>query len=430
MMKKRVGGQNNYIKYFFCFFILISYSLPGKASRIYDYETDIFILELINEIKAVNNIDKNINFIVVSDDNINAYVDINNTVYITSALIENSDDYVALLAVLAHEIGHIIKNHVNERKKNIKEINKLKNFSYLTIFAGSLISNNSEYMKSLLVNEAGFSQIFLEFTKDQEREADYYSIDTINKIGLPINSIVKLLKKIQKKNNISDQSYITSTHPVFAERIDILEFNKIKNKNEFNSKTNHSFNYIKSKFIGFRNKSTLIGELNEPYKDYANAIKISNNGNLKKSLKILNKLISENKKNYFLVETKADILMNFGYSKEANKFYDIVLKEYPKNKYVRAKIVLNKDIEAVDKSELEKFFNENSDLIYYHLNNKLFIIKYLKMSKVLGRFEWINFLENLIMVKNIEEIKVFINELELDKINDQELENLLKKIKK
>ena len=39
-------------------------------------------------------------------------MDKNNDIYITSGLIENCDDYVALLLVISHEIGHVELNHI------------------------------------------------------------------------------------------------------------------------------------------------------------------------------------------------------------------------------------------------------------------------------------------------------------------------------
>ena len=47
------------------------------------------------------------------------------------------------------------------------------------------------------------------------------------------------------------------------------------------------------------------------------------------------------KDNYYLYETKADILFSHGYKKEAVKFYKKVFNKYPKNKYVQIRIFNN-----------------------------------------------------------------------------------------
>ena len=69
----------------------------------------------------------------------------------------------------------------------LKSINTVSN---LSIIAGSLISNNPEVMSSLAVNQIGINNMYLGFTKDQEREAEYYAIDTLNKLNLSSNSII------------------------------------------------------------------------------------------------------------------------------------------------------------------------------------------------------------------------------------------------
>ena len=94
MVKKKLAGGLKLI-----YFVLIIYSKNSYA-QILDYETEIFINKLIYEIKEVNQINKNIKFKIISDNRINAFVDQNNIIYITSGLIENCNDYVAFTSVL------------------------------------------------------------------------------------------------------------------------------------------------------------------------------------------------------------------------------------------------------------------------------------------------------------------------------------------
>ena len=180
------------------FFIFFVFSNNLKSSEILDFETEILINNLINKVKQINNIEKKIKFRIISNKNINAFVDVNNIITVTSGLIENSPDYVALLSVLAHEVGHIDLQHIHLRKNANKKISAYKEFSNLSIIAGSLISQNPELLNSLSVNTAGLANLILVFSKDQEYEADYYSIKTLNKLNKPINSTIDLLETIEK----------------------------------------------------------------------------------------------------------------------------------------------------------------------------------------------------------------------------------------
>ena len=147
------------------FITLISINL--KASQILDYESEIFIRSLINEIKKVNNIEQKLKFVIISDDNINAFVDYNDIIYITSGLIQNCEDYVALISVLAHEIGHIDKKHVDERKSKIQDIKNLNSLSTLSIIAGSLVSQNPQYLPSLGVSNAKNTEYLINFNSQK-----------------------------------------------------------------------------------------------------------------------------------------------------------------------------------------------------------------------------------------------------------------------
>ena len=93
-----------------------NFSLCGQ---IYDYETEIFLNKLILDIKAVNKFNKNIKLHIIKDDNPNAFVIPKNKLIVSSGLIEQSPDYVSLLAVLAHEVGHLEYLHLEKRKQKL-----------------------------------------------------------------------------------------------------------------------------------------------------------------------------------------------------------------------------------------------------------------------------------------------------------------------
>ena len=86
--------------------IIIFSSKNSYGSQILDYETEEFINKIIEDISEVNKVNKKIKFKINNSNEINAFVDINNVIHINSGLIINCLDYVALLSVLAHEVGH------------------------------------------------------------------------------------------------------------------------------------------------------------------------------------------------------------------------------------------------------------------------------------------------------------------------------------
>ena len=106
------------------FFSNLFFSNILHSNQIFDYETEIFINKLLHNIKEANKFKKNIKIHIIRDDNPNAFVVPNNKLIISSGLIQQSPDYVSLLAVLAHEVGHLQYFHLEKRVDSLEQFSK------------------------------------------------------------------------------------------------------------------------------------------------------------------------------------------------------------------------------------------------------------------------------------------------------------------
>ena len=428
LKKKLAGGHKKKFFFVICFFFI--FNTYAHSSQILDYETELYIESIISKIKLSNNINRDINFKIISDSNINAFVNENNVISIAAGLIENSPDYVALLSVIAHEIGHIEKNHVAIRKSSISRLKEYRNISNLSIIAGSMISGNPELLQSIAISEASMSNLYLSFSKEQEIEADYYALETLNKMELNPKSIIELLEIIESKaleKGLTEEKQRYSTHPYFRDRIDFVNYLN-KNNNNFDLEEEKKFKFIKAKFIGYRSNLNKINQLSFPYGDYSKAIYEAKKGNLNNSLKKLNKLIKKYKNNYFLIETKADILYSYGYTKESIEFYKLVLKKYPANFYAQIRIFGNIKFENLSENESNKLFDINFNLLERYYNNKNILLMYYKLSNKSSKKEWVEFLY-FWMNKNINDIENIKKNLAIySSSNDIKLAKLTKLI--
>ena len=105
-----------------------------------------------------------------------------------------------------------------------------------------------------------------------------------------------------------------STHPYFIDRIEFTKYQNENNKQRFNIETNEQFLFIKSKFLGYSENIEVVNTLDNEYKEYSYSIINAKNGELEKSLKKINNLITIYPSNVYLIETKADILFSYGYT--------------------------------------------------------------------------------------------------------------------
>ena len=424
-MKKKLDGGLKKIIFLLVFVIFSSKSSYG--SQILDYETEEFVKLILEDIIEVNGINKKIKFKINNSSEINAFVDINNVIHINSGLIIYCSDYVALLSVLAHEVGHIHLNHITHRKETIENSNKYNTLSLLSVIAGSTLTQSPQLLQASILTSAALSNQYIVFSKDQEMEADLYALKTLNLLNTNSKSIQTLLETIEQKllnKGFSKDNQRVSTHPYFEDRILLIKNFKDNKKNNFNENYNQKFKYIKAKFVGYSDNEEVLNELNEPFKSYAESIKKARNGDLKMSLQSLNKLIKNNKNN-FLLETKADILFSHGYTNEAVKFYKKNLEEYPLNYYAQIRIFENIEIKNLSNSDTEEIFQNNKDILYKYFNNKNVLLKYIELAQKLNKKEWLRFFNFILSINDIEK-EVF--ELEIDNFKSTENKDLLKLI--
>ena len=189
--------------------------------------------------------------------------------------------------------------------------------------------------------------------------------------------------------------------------------------------------HINSYYNNEYNNDKLYEHLSNDYYNYANSIIISRKGKLKDSLIVLNKLIDKYPTNFYLLETKADLLLTHGYSNEAKKFYDIVLEKNNNNNYVKKRIFeieyekINKKNEVIN----QKLFDNFIDLIIIFQNDNILQKKFKKIAILQQKYEWTDFIEANILLNSKE------NDQALDKYkkiltnsNDKKLVKFTKQI--
>ena len=410
---------------FFCFLIFANISF---SSQIFDYETEIFLNKLLHNIKEVNKFKKNIKVHIIRDNNPNAFVVPNNKLIISSGLIQQSPDYVSLLAVLAHEVGHLQYFHLEKRIETLEQFSKLNLLTSLAVITGSILADEPQILGGTIASQANINNYYLSFSREQEREADLYSIETLQKLKLPSDSVKELLK-ILEENALSrgfDEEYQKfSTHPIFKERYQIIESNSKTKKINYDKSIQNEFDFIKAKFLGFDNNSEL-GKLTNDHKIYFESIKSSKLGDLETSLKKINLLIKRYPDYIFLLETKGDILRSHGFVKESLKFYKIVLKSYPNNHYIKYRIFLDTNLKNLEKNEKNTFFEKNLNLLTRFPNNKYIINKFREIAILLDKKYWID-LFNIINQSDKNKKAEFKEKLFMlsEKTNDKKLKKII-----
>ena len=318
----------------------------------------------------------------------------------------------------------------------MQKIDKLNKLSSLTIIAGSLVSSRSDiFVNSIITNRFGIQNYMQSFNRDQEREADYYAIETLNMLQLSTKPLVKFLNLLEEKSiqkGMENEFYKFSSHPIYKERYNIITNIKSEKNNNFNQKLNTRFKFIQAKLFGFTssNEGEVSEYLDRGYEVYAKSIILSKKSKLEESLKLLNDFIKKNPNNYFLYETKGDILYASGYLEEALLFYKKSNFKNQKNNYVK-KRVFDIKFSLIEKKNINdslKLFQEYIFLIKLYSNNSDLKNKYKQLAINTKKLNWVEYftIEDKYFSKKIE-MKEFIKKINLIKVrtNDLNLINLI-----
>jgi beta-barrel assembly-enhancing protease len=186
---------------------LILKTLEDRPSEFNQRKIKTYIDSIGYRICIANNIPfDSIKIHIIDNGEVNAFALPDRNMVIYSGLIKNARSAEEVAGVMAHEIGHMEKDHV--MKKLAKEIG----ISMLFVLAGG--SENLEVMK-----QAGRTLSSTAFDRSQEREADAFAVDALAKAEIDTEPFGNFLFRLSmEKDNFPEELVWISTHPDSKER--------------------------------------------------------------------------------------------------------------------------------------------------------------------------------------------------------------------
>lgn len=190
-----------------------------------------------------NNLPTNITFKVIESDEINAYANGENELCVFTGLLKYVTDDEELSGVIAHEIGHILNNHVAKQ-------------SIFNAFSATVI-NNLNINDTLKTGAAVAQNLSMKkMSRNEESEADVTAVDLMVKAGYNPLAMVSVLYKIS--GNYVD---ILADHPSGDKRTmyiyDYIVYTyPDKAKAGYNSDAYKQFMEYASPIVTARNAST------------------------------------------------------------------------------------------------------------------------------------------------------------------------------
>lgn len=199
----------------FSVFVLVMFAY-AKADTTTQWTTENGLQRVEKIGKALlskNNLPAQVTFKVVETDEVNAYASGENEICVYTGLLKFVEDDAELAGVIAHEIGHIINNHVAKQ-------------SIVSTITATAISNAN--IDSRLKTGAAVAQnlSMKKMSRNDEYEADITGVDLIKNAGYNPLAMVSVLYKISgkyvdfiqthpsgDKRTMYIYNYITYTYP-------------------------------------------------------------------------------------------------------------------------------------------------------------------------------------------------------------------------
>lgn len=327
------------LKKYTAVFVLIAIFMTGFATAasaqtiIRDEEIEEYMAEWFAPIFKVSGRDPSqVDIIIIQDDGVNAFVAGGSNIFFYTGLLQKTDGPGEVIAVMAHELGHIEGGHL------IRGREALENASYESIIGGiigvgaAILTGEGGAATTLATGSNSMAQRrFLAEARKFESGADQAAVRSMTLADMDPSGMETFLEKLANQELLpaSQQSEYVRTHPLTRERINSvaarIDETGLKNKS-FPAEWTEQHKRMKAKLLGFLQPQQVEWTYDVRDKSleatYARAIAAYKQDKEAKAVKHLDELIAMEPDNPYFQELKGQTLVKFGRLREAKPFYE------------------------------------------------------------------------------------------------------------
>ncbi len=151
---------------------------------------------------------KPVDFVIVDSEEINAWVTPENVIYVTTALCRILPEDDQLAAVIGHELAHLKRGHIIKRQAL---------FALRDIFG--LVLSSLTGASAQDIYRLGTNFALLKFSRDQEREADFFGLYYAYLAGYDLDKVARTWVYLGAVLPRTKAPPLLLTHPVTEERL-------------------------------------------------------------------------------------------------------------------------------------------------------------------------------------------------------------------
>lgn len=286
---------------------------------------------------------------LVKDDTINAFAAKGLHVFIHTGLILKADNAQEIIAVLAHETGHISGGHIVRLYENMRIAQRSMLLSMILGAVAAAAGSADAAVGAMLGGTNMMQSAFAAYRRTEENAADQVALSLLQKTGHDLSGLETIMRKLKTQESYlaTDDFALWRSHPAAKERLDVIlnqEKTKFSPDRKRMEKENALFNRIKAKLAGFLYPTKKTSE-RYPETDnslparYARAISAYKDGLFKDALARINTLIADYPDDPYFFELKGQILFETGKAAEAVEPYRKAVALLPDSALMRLGLI-------------------------------------------------------------------------------------------
>ncbi|MBC6497826.1 MAG: M48 family metalloprotease [Alphaproteobacteria bacterium GM7ARS4] len=349
------GGYRRWLGMPFLLLSLVAYvfgalSFPAygvsQGGLIRDAEIEGHIRQWVTPLLEAAGLDNDsVSLYLIYDKSLNAFVYGGQNIYLHTAILAEADSSEQVLAVYAHEIGHIAGGHLARMDTDIDNALTVQLLGFLlglgSIVAGQIDAGAAAISASQHVAQRGL----LSTIRKRESAADQAAVRYLESAGMSPRGMVEFMEILDRRSQlyIGNIDPYATTHPLTEERIKTMRHQTLISPHAdapADHERERTFQRIKAKVIGFLYKPE---EVYRHYRDgdnsisalYARAIAYFRDHQRDKSFALIDRLIEEEPQNPFFYELKGQFLLESGYSRQAIAYYEQAVSYAPHEPLIR-----------------------------------------------------------------------------------------------
>lgn len=285
-----------------------------------------------------------VKIILVQDDQINAFVAGGSNIFLYTGLLMKTDGPDEVIAVAAHELGHITGGHLIRGRELMEQASYESILGMILGVGAAIAAGDGGAAGAVSMGASSLAQRrFLSHTRTFEASADQAALNYLNKAQLNPTGLETFMQKLEGQELLSSdrQSEYVRTHPLTRSRIESINARVVQSPYKdkpYPDRWVAQHKIMIAKLTGFINP----GQVAWKYDDRdtsipsltARAIAAYRTNDIARALKLVDQLIAADP-NAYHYELKGQMLMDFGRVSEAVPYYEKAVAKMPDAALIR-----------------------------------------------------------------------------------------------